>query len=188
MTGSDFDFENMKRKQNDVFGEDEQWEALISRSRRGDRSGWIWLTWARFGEHKTYNNVVNLFQLSLSLPERSLSWSPAPVSLFRFTQFSTQTQMLYCSHSNSPLHTTKWATCYFRFAVCIVLRKYPVEVKRVFLFWILPLTEAHTCEKLWLLKERKNDVALTLVKHTQTQTVSHIQKQPYTTPQITNHY
>lgn len=24
MTGSDFDFENMKRKQNDVFGEDEQ--------------------------------------------------------------------------------------------------------------------------------------------------------------------
>lgn len=25
MTGSDFDFENMKRKQNDVFGEDEQW-------------------------------------------------------------------------------------------------------------------------------------------------------------------
>lgn len=25
MTGTDFDFENMKRKQNDVFGEDEQW-------------------------------------------------------------------------------------------------------------------------------------------------------------------
>ncbi|KAI4888686.1 hypothetical protein NFI96_006553 [Prochilodus magdalenae] len=24
MTGTDFDFENMKRKQNDVFGEDEQ--------------------------------------------------------------------------------------------------------------------------------------------------------------------
>lgn len=24
MTGSDFDFENMKRKQNDVFGEEEQ--------------------------------------------------------------------------------------------------------------------------------------------------------------------
>lgn len=99
MTGSDFDFENMKRKQNDVFGEDEQWEALISRSRMGDRSGWIWFTWAGFGEHKRFKNVVNLFQLSLS-PRMLFVLKPRP-RVFRSDSHSSAHRHK-CSNAHIP--------------------------------------------------------------------------------------
>lgn len=91
---------------------------MIPRSWRGDRSRWIWFTWAGFGENdRNYNNVVNLFQLSLSFPKCSLSPPRPCVSVQIHTVQHTDT-MLYSAHSIthlSALQSGLISPCYFRF-------------------------------------------------------------------------
>lgn len=64
MTGSDFDFENMKRKQNDVFGEDEQWGVEKWQEWRGNvqmegRDGAGWTGFTGLGSEVAQNRIDN---------------------------------------------------------------------------------------------------------------------------------
>lgn len=163
MTGSDFDFENMKRKQNDVFGEDEQWgvekwqrsgEAMFrwrAEMGRAERDLLGWVQRSRRTESTMQRRCKSL-STSLIFPRVlfalcSLSPHPFGVSVQILLQH-TDTQTLYRSHSTT-LHykvgSHQHATLDYYISGMHRLRKISCwSETRVFLFseyrlWLKPI-------------------------------------------------